>query len=155
MKQFLAILFLVFLSLTAEAATFKISTQVQVESLTSIDPLELWSATAPISVDLAAATLNYRMVDPEAAIHRGKWRLCGLVMIGNGDVATRPIAFRIWTERPCDLSVSIVSESDSARSARVKLFSDSAEMLVIRVQELEVSVSGIALGQIRFGNTVK
>jgi len=155
MKQFLTIIFLALASMTGQAATFKISPQVQIESLMSIDPLELWSATTPISIDLAEATLNYRMVDPEAAIHRGKWKLCGLVMVGNGDIATRPIAFRIWTERPCDLTVSIVGESESSNAAHVKVFTDSAEVLVISMKGPAVNVSGIALGQIRFGNTVK
>lgn len=147
-------LFLLFalLPTIGRTAPISISAEVQIEPVTSFTTLELWNATSPTSSDFGVVVVDHRMIDSEVPIHRGLWGECGLVMIGTGDIATRPVAFRVWTKQACNLSVQKSKDSGLSENIQFELLVNSKASLSIQVsRELVVMVSGIRIGRIRTG----
>jgi hypothetical protein len=139
----------VVIPMSSRAAPISVSGGAQIEPVTSFTVQELWNATTPTSFEFGTIEVTYRMIDQEAPISRGKWVECGMVMIGNGDVATRPVAFRVWTKQACDLSMQKAKKNESPGQVRFNFFVNSAAAIPIQVSsELVVTVSGIRIGRI-------
>lgn len=113
MKIFIvrALLAVALLPLVAEAAPLQISTNVFVDVLESVPTRELWNAAKPDVVEAGAAIVDSRMFDPEARPRNGMWYGCAIVMIGTSDLGIKPVAVRIWTARPCEVTVTGAASS--------------------------------------------
>jgi hypothetical protein len=151
MRLVLPLVLLCILSPTiGRAALIPVSAETQIEPATSFTTLELWNSTTPTSVDVGGVVVSYQMIDSEAPIIRGKWRECGLVMIGTGDLATRPVAFRVWTRHECNLSMQRPKGAALQKPVRLNFAVNSAASLPIRISSgLVVTVAGRQVGRIR------
>jgi hypothetical protein len=144
--------FMVFAPRIVSAESISITSDIKIEPATSFATVELWNATTPTSVELGDVTVNYRMLDTEAPITRGKWIDCALVMVGTGDLAFRPVAFRIWTKKPCNLSIRSQKEKESSGGIKFDFFVNSKVSLPVQVSSaLVVSVAGKRVGRIQVG----
>jgi len=133
--------------LTVNAAPIQLSNNTRIEVVESLTTRELWNATKPNTVEAANAVVDFRMLDPEARPRNGKWLGCAVVMIGTGDLGIQPVTLRIWTMRPCELTVS--ADSKSRPEAEFTMRVDSKETLRIHVtRDLKVTVDGKAIGRI-------
>lgn len=149
-SKFLLILPCILVPMMVRAAQIPVSEEVQIEPVASFTTFELWNSKIPTNSSFGLVAVNYRMIDSETPIVRGKWRECGLVMIGTGDLATRPVAFRIWTKQACDLSMQDPKESESAGEIRINFFVNAGVLLPVKVSsELVVTVSERKIGRIR------
>jgi hypothetical protein len=152
MKNIILLVFPLFLPIVSFSAPISISSNVKIEPVTSFTIFELWNATTPTSAEFGLVNVNYRMLDVETPIVQGGWVNCGLVMVGTGDVAIRPVAFRLWTKKACKLSVKNSKEWDSQQNIEFDLFVNPEVSLRFQVSaELDVKVSGKNIGRIRSG----
>lgn len=148
------LIFPILLSLFAptigRAASISISAEVQIEPVSSFTTFELWNATTPISTEFGVIVVNHRTIDSETQIIREKWAECGFVLIGTGDIATHPVAFRIWTRQACNLSIKKAENSVRSGEINFTLLVNSTNSLPIQVSsELVVTVAGKRIGRIR------
>jgi hypothetical protein len=151
MKFICAILLLLVISIPATASSFiEVSSGVQIEPASSLSAYALWNTTSLKTVDLGSVTVDFRSFDPEAGIRRGRWFACGFVMIGNGDLAMRPVAFRVWAAEACSFGVPASSGPGPNGESTLSLPLNAASSVLIKVSpELRVSIGGKVVGQVR------
>jgi hypothetical protein len=136
--------------MVGRAAPLTLSTDVRIEPVTAFTVKELWSATTPVHVDIGDVVADYRMIDAEVPIFSGKWRQCGLVMVGSGDLAVSPVAFRIWTKRECSLTTREPRKLKTGHEVQLDLLVNPAVSVPLRISnELVVTVGMFRIGQIR------
>lgn len=136
--------------LTVDAASIQLSDNTRIEAVESLSVRELWNATTPKAVEVADVVVDSRMFDSEARPKDGKWRGCGIVMVGTGDLGIQPVAVRVWTVKPCDLTVNAAVSSKSRSGYDFNLRVSSKEVLKIHVtSDLSVTVGGKAIGRIK------
>jgi len=144
---FRLLLVVLFAPLTVNAAPIQLSNNTRIDVVESLTTRELWNAAKPNAVEAANVVVDFRMFDAEARPRNGKWRGCGVVMIGTGDLGIQPVTVRIWTKRPCDLTVSAGSKLQPGAEFSMRV--DSKETLKIHVtRDLKVTVGGEAIGRI-------
>ena len=131
------------------ADALELSSNVRVEVLDSVPTRELWSLAKPDVVEAAAVLVDSRAFDPEARPRDGKWYGCAIVMVGTSDLGIRPVAIRILTARPCELTLRKAAGSRPQIEAEFDIHLDARESLKMRIaKNLEVTINGKAIGRV-------
>ena len=145
----LTVIALFFMPIAAKAQSLQISNNLQIEVVDVIETKELWSSSNPKAVESKNVIVDFRQFDSESRPKKGKWRGCGLVMIGNSDVGTKPLSFKVWTVGQCDLSVVAKDGKNYGSTARFVLAVSAKEFVNITVSgDLQVTVSNKLIGSI-------
>ena len=147
MTRFIVILVMYLVSTPVTlAAQFRVSEQVEVETIGSIDVGELWSLTVQSKIDSGGVSAIFQLYDPEMRLRRGDWVACAIVMIGTGDLGIAPVAFRIWARRDCQLAISKFPTQEAQSQAFMIKIGESVPFLLSVLNEKSVSIQGINIG---------
>lgn len=134
-----------------DAGPINLSKTVQIESITTISTKELWSTAASKSIESGVVIVEQLDIDPEAASVRGEWRACALVLVGTSDTGIKPVSVRVWTPKPCDVSISTVRGANAPGEENFRLKIDGKQTFTIHVTgNQQVSISGLSLGSIDY-----
>lgn len=145
----LTIIALFFVPIAAKAQFVQISNNLQIEVVDVIETKELWSSSDPQAVESKNVIVDFRQFDSESRPKKGKWRGCGLVMIGNSDIGTKPLAFKVWAIGQCDLSVVAKDGNNYGSATHFVLATSAKEFVNIAVSgDLQVTVSNKLIGSI-------
>jgi len=136
--------------MTVHAASIQLSDNTRIEVVESLTVRELWNATKATSVEAGGVVVDSRMFDSEARPREGKWRGCGIVMVGTGDIGIQPVAVRIWTLKPCDLTITAAVSSRSRPGHEFNMRLGSKEVLKMYVtSDLRITVNGNDIGRVK------
>ncbi len=137
------------LSLELDAAPLSLSKDVRVDVLEAVPTRELWSVAKPDVVESAVVLVDSRSFDPEARPRDGKWYGCAIVMVGTSDLGIKPVTARIWSVRPCELSIRKTMNSKPQLDTEFDMRLDSRELLKLRItKDLVVTINGKLIGRI-------
>src|SRR5690606_5231617 len=146
---YLGFVFMVAVPFALNASPIQLSKGARIEVVESLSTKELWNATTPTVTEVAAVVVDSRMFDPEASPKDGKWRGCGIVMIGTSDLGIQPVTFRLWTLKKCELKVSATKASNSQSDAHFTINTGTDEMFDVRItSDLKVFVDDRHIGRI-------
>ncbi|WP_070209593.1 MULTISPECIES: hypothetical protein [Stenotrophomonas] len=147
----LAVTFAALTAVRAEATTINLSDSVQIEPITTVSTQELWSTAASKSVESGVVIVEQLDIDPEAARMRGGWRSCTLISVGTSDLGIKPVAVRVWTLQPCDVSISVVRAPNAPGEEKFLMRIDRKQNFTIHVTgNQKVTISDVELGSIDY-----
>lgn len=121
---------------------------VRIEKAKSFSSKELWNTTASKTVVSGNASISYRLADHESPISKSGMYLCGLVMVGTGDLGITPISFRVWAKQGCEFEVVARPRTES-ETLFFDLIFGMNEVMTMRIDSnYDVSINDRHLGKI-------
>ena len=142
--------FILLFSASYQANASNISDKVKIETVKSFTTTEVWNSAKPIYHRVRNVSMTYSLIDPETPIMAGQWRQCANVMIGNGDLGSIPVAFRIWTKGECNVEIKNSDGAASLETIDLQLMVNVDLPINVSVSErLDVTVNGSMRGRIR------
>lgn len=106
----------------------------EIEPIKSVTPYELWHSTLhPFIGD--GVSLQLYQFDPEDAAQRNGKKVCGIVLGGNGDLASTPVAVRLWSRSGCtiDAKKSGPSKRDGGSMSLTLMENSRKETIEFRI----------------------
>lgn len=148
-KRIAILLLLICAASESIAARFKISEYYEFERIISIPVVDLWSMAPPLKIDSGGISVTYQLYDPELRPRRGSWTGCAIVLIGTGDLGVVPVAFKVWSQRGCHITISETASRNIKSSAFTMKFGASENLQINITNEASVSVQGVKVGRIK------
>lgn len=117
--------------------------------VSAISTYDLWHALDPQLKAGGNFSGAYWEIDQESARHAGKQRVCGLLLLGSPDIASRPVGIEV-RDGSCGYRLDIVA-SRVGGLQRFSMRNAAGRSEVFEVTESgEVRLRGKRLGQIEF-----
>ena len=107
--------------LTAPHATAAPTSVFRYEIVRQISPGEIWDSNEKF-VQGTGGTILYLDFDLENAEEKGGWVAQGIILAGQGDLDSIPIAVRLWSRRPAHLNIAASKELSGKTDAVVAIF---------------------------------
>jgi len=127
----------------------QLSPHTSIETIASLSIPQIWHSTEVQRAEGKNVSVESRMFDGENRPRQNRLYGCGWLLIGSGDLGSRPVGIRIWSDYQCDLQVSAAADAKPGADEQFSLRIGPREVYDIRVEaEGKVSIGGHDVGAI-------